>query len=304
MKNSTKWILIISGILLFIGFWMTVFVLILKSNFSPGETELVHGNGDKIAVVDLVGVIISSDETVRQIKKYRDDHSIRGILLHVDSPGGGVVASQEIYEEVRKTRESGKPVVVSMGALAASGGYYVSCGASRVVANRGTLTGSIGVISEFMRFDPLLKKIGIEATTIKSGKLKDAGSPFREMTKEDQAYFQRLMDGVHRQFIAVVEDERGFDHDSLLAIADGRVFTGEEAVEMGLVDTIGTYEDALQITADMANIVGEPTVVKERKRGLSLFDRVLGETKFEELLGLKDELLHQPLLQYRMPQGL
>ncbi len=304
MKQSTKWFLIITGVLLFVGFWMTMFILILKSGFAPGDTEVVRGTGDKIALVEITGTILSSDETVRQLKKYREDRSIRGILLRVESPGGGVVASQEIYEEVRKTRESGKTVVVSMGSLAASGGYYVSCGASRIVANRGTLTGSIGVISEFFRVDPLLSKLGIEANIIKSGKLKDAGSPFREMTPVDKAYYQNLMDGVHRQFIAVVENERGLDHDSLLAIADGRVFTGEEAVEIGLIDTIGTFEDALSIAGELAGIRGEPTLIKERKRGLTLFERLLGETKIEDFLGLKEEFLHRPLLQYRMPQGL
>lgn len=289
---------------MFVGFWMTMFILILKSGFAPGDTEVVRGTGDKIALVEITGTILSSDETVRQLKKYREDRSIRGILLRVESPGGGVVASQEIYEEVRKTRESGKTVVVSMGSLAASGGYYVSCGASRIVANRGTLTGSIGVISEFFRVDPLLSKLGIEANIIKSGKLKDAGSPFREMTPVDKAYYQNLMDGVHRQFIAVVENERGLDHDSLLAIADGRVFTGEEAVEIGLIDTIGTFEDALSIAGELAGIRGEPTLIKERKRGLTLFERLLGETKIEDFLGLKEEFLHRPLLQYRMPQGL
>jgi len=303
MKQSTKWFLIISGILVFIGFWMTIFILILKAGFSSGETEVIRGNSGRIALVEISGPIYSSDETVRQLKKYRDDNSIKAILLRVESPGGGVVASQEIYEEVCKTRESGKPMVVSMGALAASGGYYVSCGASKIVANKGTLTGSIGVISEFLRVDPLLTKLGIEANTIKSGKLKDAGSPFREMTTVDRAYFQNLMDVVHRQFIAAVENERSIDHDSLVAIADGRVFTGEEALDLGLVDTLGTFEDALSIAASLAGIEGEPTLVKERRRGLTLMDRLLGETKIEELFGLKDELLNRPVLEYRMPRG-
>ncbi len=304
MKQSTKWFLIITGILLFIGFWMSIFFYLLVSNLSDRETEVVKGGGEKIAVVDLVGTILSSGETVRQFKKYRTDRSIKAILFRIDSPGGGVVASQEIYEEVRKTRDAGKPVVVSMGSLGASGGYYVSCGATKIVANRGTLTGSIGVISQFLRFDPLLEKIGIEANTIRSGKLKDAGSPFREMTPGDRAYFQRLMDDVHGQFIAAVEQERKIDHDSLLALADGRVFTGEEALALGLIDTLGTYEDAIGVAATLANIRGEPTIVKERRRGLSLFERLFGETKFPDLFGLKEELLNQPILQYKIPQGL
>lgn len=304
MKKSTKWFLIIAGILLFVGFWMSLFFYLLYNSFSDRETEVVSGGGDKIAVVDLTGTILTSEETVRQFKKYRGDRSIKAILFRVDSPGGGVVASQEIYEEVKKTRDAGKPVVVSMGSLGASGGYYVSCGANRIVANRGTLTGSIGVISQFLRFDPLLEKIGIEANTIKSGRMKDAGNPFREMTPGDRAYFQSLMDDVHRQFITVVEQERQLDHDSLLALADGRVFTGEQAVELGLVDTIGTYEDAVGIAAKLASIRGEPTIVKERKRGLTLFERLFGETKIPDFLGLKDEVLNQPILQYKIPQGL
>ena len=211
MSNSTKQFLIIVSILLVIGVGIVGFLVFIASAVTGGTSashEVVIGSGDKIAVVELNGVITSSKEIVRQIKKYRKDRSIRAILLHVDSPGGGVVASHEMYDEVRKTREAGKPVIVSMGALAASGGYYVSCGATKIVANPGTLTGSIGVISEFMEIDTLLHKIGVTPNTIKSGKLKDAGSPMRPMTAEDKKYFQDLMDNVHRQFIAIVERER------------------------------------------------------------------------------------------------
>ena len=302
MKNSTKWFLIICGILIFIGLWGTLFIYVIFRTVSESETEVISGSGDRIAVVDLVGTILRSEETVRQLKRYREDHSIKGILFRVDSPGGGVVASQEIYDEVRKTRRSGKPVVVSMGALAASGGYYVSCGASRIVANPGTLTGSIGVISEFLTVDSLLHKIGVEATVIKSGRLKDAGSPFRQMTPPEKEYFQRLMDDVHTQFIAVVEKERRLPHDSVMAMADGRVFTGAEAVRIGLVDTLGTAEDAIEILSRLAHIRGEPTLVKERKYGQSLFERIFGETKIPDFLGLKEQILDQPLLQYKMPQ--
>src|SRR5258706_4745302 len=188
---------------------MSLLFVVFISSVVRDDVEIVSegGRGEKIAVVELTGVIVTSEEAVRQIKKYREDHSIKAILFRVDSPGGGVVASQEIYEEVRKTRDDGKPIVVSMGALAASGGYYVSCGASRIVANPGTLTGSIGVISQFMNVDTLLHKIGVTPNTITSGKLKDAGNPFRSMTAQDRAYFQGLMDNVHRQFIDVVEKE-------------------------------------------------------------------------------------------------
>jgi protease-4 len=184
-----------------------------------------------------------------------------------------------------------------MGALAASGGYYVSCGASRLVANRGTLTGSIGVISEFLQLKDALDKLGIGFKTIKSGKLKDAGSSSRAMTAEDEKYFQQLMDDVHRQFIAVVEDERGLAHREVVRIADGRVFTGEQAVEAGLVDTLGTYEDAVNITAELAGISGEPSIVKERKRR-SFWDTFFGDVE-ESISELKQELLERPVLSYR-----
>lgn len=304
MKQSTKWFLAILAVLLFVGFGLSAFLFVIFTSISGGEVEVVSGSGQKIALVELKGTILTSEETVSQLKKYRDDRSIKAILFRVDSPGGGVVASQEIYEEVRKTRDSGKPVVVSMGALAASGGYYVSCGANRIVANPGTVTGSIGVISQFLRFDPLMKKIGVESRTIKSGKFKDSGSPFREMSKDDNSYFQGLIDDIYKQFTAVVERERGMDHDSVVRYADGRVFTGVQALEIGLVDTLGTYEDAVDIAAHLAGIKGDPTIVRERKRGLSLFERVFGETKISDFLGLKDELLNQPVFQYRMSQGL
>ncbi len=303
MKRSTVWFLVILGILLLFAVTGSLFLLAVFTSVSEEETEVVSGSGDKIAVVDLTGTILQSDNVVRQIKKYREDRSIKGILLHVDSPGGGVVASQEIYEEVKRTRESSKPIVVSMGALAASGGYYVSCPANRIVANPGTLTGSIGVISQFMHFDPLMEKIGIGVNTIKSGKFKDAGNPYREMTPDDRAYFQGMMDEVHRQFIAVVEENRRLDHDTVVKYADGRVFTGEQAVALGLVDTIGSYEDAVRITAGLAGIHGEPSIVKEKKRRQTLLDFLFGDVKVDDLIGVKDKLLNQPILQYRMAQA-
>lgn len=284
---------------------MTFLFFAFLTNLSSDREETVTtGFGDKIAIVELKGEILNSEEIVRQFKKYRDDHSVKGILFRVDSPGGGVVASQEIYHEVKKTRDAGKPVVVSMGALAASGGYYVSCGANKIVANAGTLTGSIGVISQFMEVDTLLRKIGVGFTTIKSGKFKDVGNPYRGMTADDQKYFQQLMDDVHRQFISVVEKERRLDHDTVLAYADGRVFTGEQAVSIGLVDTVGTYEDALHITAHLAGIHGEPAVMREHERARSLFDTIFGETKIPDLFGMNEKLLNQSILQYRMMNGL
>lgn len=297
MSKSTKWFLIIFGSLAVCGLGFFLFLYLIAGSIGDRTEVVTTGHGGKIAVVELRGVITSSENIVRQLKKYRENSSIKGILLRVDSPGGGVVASQEIYEEVKKTRDDGKPIVVSMGALAASGGYYVSCGASRLVANRGTLTGSIGVISEFLQLKEALDKLGVGVKTIKSGKLKDAGSYARKMTEDDERYFQGIMDDVHRQFISVVESERHLEHDLVVKIADGRVFTGEQAVENGLVDTLGTLEDAIKITAELAGISGEPSIVKERKTR-SLWDAVFNDMD-ETLTDLKNELLEKPALSYR-----
>ena len=298
MSKSTKWFLVILGIVLVTGLLITVVFVSMIGNLGGGGTETVTtGSGDKIGVVELQGVITSSEDFVRQVKKFREQSSIRAILIRIDSPGGGVVASQEMYEEVRKTRESGKPVVVSMGSLAASGGYYVACGASRLVANRGTLTGSIGVISEFLQMHELLGKVGVDIKTIKAGALKDAGSSSRPMTEKDQKYFQALMDDVQRQFITVVADERGFDSAYASELADGRVFTGEQAVVAGLVDTIGTYEDAIQITAEIAGIDGEPSLVREKKRRTWL-ESMTGDVT-EQVRAATQEMLSWPVMSFR-----
>ena len=300
MSNSTKWFLIILAVLGLIGAAFVLLFVAVFSDHGDATETVVSGSGEKIAVVELKGTIVSSEEIVRQLKRHRENRSVKAILLRIDSPGGGVVASQEMYEEVKKTRDSGKPVVVSMGSLAASGGYYVACGASRIVANRGTLTGSIGVIAEFLQLQQALGKLGVEVRTIKAGKLKDAGSPVRPMTGADEQYFQGLMDDVHRQFIGVVESERKLRHEELVPLADGRVFTGEQALSLHLVDTLGTYEDAVKIAAGLAGITGEPALLRERRRQ-SFFQSLWGETG-EALRDIKQELLERPVLSFRFSQ--
>jgi protease-4 len=297
MSKSTKWFLVILGILALIGISFTIF-LSPFSSFTTRSTEtVVTGSGDRIGLVELKGVISSSEEFNRQVKKYREDRSIKALLIRIDSPGGGVVASQEMYEELRKVRDGGKPVVVSMGSLAASGGYYVACGGSRLVANKGTLTGSIGVISEFLQLREALDKLGVDVKIVKSGKLKDAGAPTRPMTEVDEKYFQSLMDEVHRQFIGVVREERKLPQEKVVALADGRVFTGEQAVKEKLVDTLGTFEESVAIAASMAGIKGEPSIVKERKR-VTFWNNMFGDVG-ETVKDLKQEILNRPVLSYR-----
>jgi protease-4 len=297
MTKSTKWFLGILGVLALLAIGFTVVIIALVSGSSDKTETVTVGSGDKVAVVDLKGVIASSDEVVRQMKKYRNNSSVRAIVLHIDSPGGGVVASQEMYEEVRAVRDGGKPVIVSMGSLAASGGYYVAVGGSYLVANRGTLTGSVGVISEFLQVKDALDKLGIGVKTIKAGKLKDAGSPMRAMNEDDQKYFQALMDDVHRQFIDVVVRERKMDVEKVRELADGRVFTGEQALQLGLVDTLGTFEDAVRIAAVKVGIKGEPAIVRERKRQM-WYESFFGDAG-ETLKDLKQELIDRPVLSYR-----
>jgi protease-4 len=295
MSTTTKWLIGLAAIFFLIfGFLtLTIFTWI----FSEPEEETVAAGSEKIALVELNEPIISSEDIVRQFKKYRENRSIKGIVFRVETPGGGVAASQEIYEEVKKTRDSGKPVVVSMGAVAASGGYYVSCGASRIVANPGTLTGSIGVIFQFLHFSELMKKLGIDESTFKSGKLKDSGSPFRKVTPEEQAYFQSLIADVYDQFVHVVAKERKLNLDYVKKFADGRVFTGRQAKQYGFVDTLGTFEDAVSITGKLAGIQGKPRVIKEYHRK-TMFDRIFGDAA-TDLTRLRDEIVHQPVIQYK-----
>ena len=227
--------------------------------------------GAKVGVVEITGVISNSREVIRGIKYFAEDGGVKAIVLRVDSPGGGVGASQEIYREVVKARDV-KTVVASFGGVAASGGYYVACGADKIVANPGTITGSIGVVMQFANLEELFKKIGYKGYVIKSGPHKDVGSPFREMKPEEKALLQEVIDTVHRQFVTAVAEGRKLPVEKVTAIADGRIFSGEQARALGLVDELGNLEDTIDIAAQMAGIKGKPVVIYPRKRKPSLFD--------------------------------
>ncbi len=229
--------------------------------------------GDKIAVVEVKGVISQSSGIIEELEQYAQDQGVKAILLRVDSPGGGVGPAQEIYREIIKIRPK-KKVVTSMGAVAASGGYYIACASDRIVANPGTITGSIGVIMQFSNLEELLKKIGVKGVVIKSGEHKDIGSPFREMTPEEKKIMQEVLDNVHQQFIKAVADGRKLDRSKVAEIADGRILTGEQAKQLGLVDEMGNLQDAIEITAKLAGIEGKPTVLYPKKR-TSIWDLLL-----------------------------
>lgn len=221
--------------------------------------------GDKIALIRVEGPILDSKKTIEELKDYVKDRAIKAIVIRVDSPGGGVVPSQEIYEEIKKATAA-KKVVISMGSLAASGGYYISSPASRIVANPGTTTGSIGVIMQMPNLKGFMDKLGIKSEVITSGKHKDIASPFRGIGKEERQILQSVMDDVHEQFISAVAEGRKMPVEAVRKIADGSVFSGKQALKIGLVDELGNLEDAIKAAAKMAGIKGEPNIVTKKER--------------------------------------
>jgi protease-4 len=247
-------------------------ILFLIGRYSGGKSSRLSF-GDKIAIVEIKGVISQSSWIIEELRQYLEDDGVKAIILRIDSPGGGVGPAQEIYREVMKIKLK-KKVVTSMGSVAASGGYYVACASDLIVANPGTITGSIGVIMQFSNFEELLKKIGIKGMVIKSGEHKDIGSPFREMTPEEKAIMQEVLNNVHQQFIQAVADGRKMDRSKVAQIADGRILTGEQAKNLGLVDQMGNLHDTIDITAKMVGIVGKPTVLYPKKR-LSIWELLM-----------------------------
>ena len=220
---------------------------------------------EKVAVVNIEGPIFQSKDTIDEIKGYIKNRGIKAIVLRIDSPGGGVVPSQEIYEEVRKAAAH-KKIVVSMGSVAASGGYYIAAAASRIVANPGTITGSIGVIMELPNIKGLMDKIGVKTEVIKSGRHKDLASVFRGIGTEERAILQGVMDEVHEQFIKAISQSRKIPMEDVRKIADGRIFSGSQGIKVGLVDELGDLEYAVKLAAKMAGIKGEPEVVSKKPR--------------------------------------
>ena len=222
---------------------------------------------ERVALIRIEGVILDAQATIGELKHYSENPLVKAIVLRIDSPGGGVVPSQEIHDAVKRVKnKSNKAVIASMGTVAASGGYYIAAATDRIIANPGTLTGSIGVIMEMANFEGLLKKIGVEGVVIKSGRFKDVGSPLRKMSDEERKLLQSVMDDVHHQFIQAVADGRSLELSDVEPLADGRIFTGRQAKEARLVDELGDLDDAIHIAADIAGMEGEPKVVEPRKR--------------------------------------
>ncbi len=262
-------VLVIIGVIaLFLGMTMIIVLTIFGS--SPGISF-----NEKIGVILIDGTISHSRQVTTQLVKLRKDDRIKAIILRINSPGGSVGPTQEIYREVRKTVRT-KTVVASMGEVAASGGYYIAAAADRIVANPGTVTGSIGVIMHFVRIEALLKKLGINLEVIKSGEFKDVGSPIRKLTERDWEIIEALLSDIQKQFVEGVAKGRALSVEKVQKIADGRIFSGARAKKLGLVDVLGNFQDAVELAKNMAHIEGDVTLVYPKKSRLELWDALLG----------------------------
>lgn len=292
MKRSTlAWILVVGAVLCGL-FFISLFAAMMMMS----ETDGFSGSGDKIAVIPVEGVIDDKmAKTVnRHLKQYANDSRVKAIILRIDSPGGGVSPSQEIYREIKRIKEEKKKkIVVSMGSVAASGGYYIACPADRIFANPGSVTGSIGVIAEWLNYKDLASWAKLKPVVFKSGEFKDTGSPTRDLTDREKQYFQGMIDELYTQFVGAVTDGRKgrgaagseINLERVRALSDGRVYTGESALKYGLIDGIGNYEDALKEAASMVGIKGEPQVVTPPKtrEGISILDLLMGATRWGSL---------------------
>ena len=230
--------------------------------------------GPKVAVIDITGIITKSDATIKLIHTYRDDPNVKAIVLRINSPGGSVAPVQEIHRELTKLD---KPLVASMAGSAASGGYYIACATDTIVANPGTLTGSIGVILQFTKLKGLYDKVGLEQQVIKSGQFKDAGSMFRDLSNEDKAVLQETVDDVYNQFVNAIHQSRNehLTRDEVVKLADGRIYSGNQALSHKLIDQIGNLQDAIGVAGKLGKIEGTPKILRKERRS-SLLEQLIG----------------------------
>ena len=261
---------------LLLGMFFTIFILL-----STAGKHFISG-GDEVAIVNIIGELYQSKSVINTLHQYEKRPGVKAIVIRIDSPGGSVTAAQEIYEEVNKIRMKGeKPVIASLGSVAASGGYYIACGAETIVANPGTITGSIGVVINIVNAEKLLDKIGVNIKTITSGEHKDIGSISRDLTSNDEKLLKEMIDNIQKQFLQVIEERRGLTSSELEHISDARILTGEQALKKRLVDELGNLDDAIDIAARKAEIKGEPRIIEEKKK-FSIFKFISGITKLKQ----------------------
>ncbi len=290
LRNSSpaRFVVFLTGLALF----AFLSVYLLTSLFGRDRENPVSLGGDKIGVVEIKGMILDSGHILKTLQRYVNDRNVKGILLRIDSPGGAVAPSQEIYGEIRKIHQEGKKkVVASFGNVAASGAYYVASAADQIISNPGSLTGSIGVIMEMTNIRKLLDKIGVDSYVIKSGEFKDIGNMTRPMTEREHRLIQGVIDDVYMQFVEDVARGRKMNVAKVKQIANGSIFSGRQALGLGLVDKLGSFQDAVDLLAGMSGIQGKPRLIYERKEGHSWLDYVAKGTLGKVLHLVKGEAL-------------
>ncbi len=290
--RSRVWLWVLVGGGAFFLFVLAVFTLVYVALHAGGRQAGMHAFGDKIGVVDLEGVILDPKDVVDQLRKFADDDSIKAIIVHVNSPGGGVAASEEIYREVKRVRDDKKKrIVASIETVGASGAYYVSAATNKIYADSGSIVGSIGVIAEWVNYGDLMRWAKLKPEVLKVGQFKDTGDPTRELTPAERQYMQGLIDNMYGQFVQAVADGRHAKVADIKSIADGRVWTGEQALSMHLIDEIGDFRTVVLDTAKSVNISGEPVLVHSERDRKSLLDLLFGDAS--QWLPTKEKLLDQ-----------
>jgi protease-4 len=293
-RRSRTWLWILIGGGAFFLFVLAVFTLIYLTLHASGSEAALDGFGDKIGVVDIQGVLLDPDAVVQQIKKFNKDDSIKAIILHVNSPGGGVAASEEMYREVKRIHDQKKkPIVASIETVGASGAYYVSSATDKIYADGGSVVGSIGVISEWVNYGDLMRWAKLKPEILKVGEFKDTGDPTRELTPAERAYLQGLIDNMYGQFVQAVSEGRHANVSDIKAIADGRVWTGQQALGLKLIDKIGDFQTAVDETAKSVGIHGEPTLVHLEQDRKTLLDLLFGD--ISPWLPSREKLLDQQI---------
>ncbi len=290
--RSRVWLWVLIGGGAFFLFVLAVFTLVYVALHAGGRQAGMHAFGDKIGVVDLEGVILDPNDVVDQLRRFADDDSIKAIIVHVNSPGGGVAASEEIYREVKRVRDDKKKrIVASIETVGASGAYYVSAATNKIYADSGSVVGSIGVIAEWVNYGDLMRWAKLKPEILKVGQFKDTGDPTRELTPAERQYMQGLIDNMYGQFVQAVADGRHAKVSDIKSIADGRVWTGEQALSMHLIDQIGDFRTVVLDTAKSVNISGEPVLVHSERDRKSLLDLLFGDAS--QWLPTKEKLLDQ-----------
>lgn len=271
-------------VVLFIGFFLVAIMFAALRDGDAGDLSL---SGDKVAIVPIEGEILDGRETLDLLEKYANNESVKAIVIRINSPGGAIAPSQEIYSAIRRTSaDTGKPIVASLDSVAASGGFYIAAACDSIVANPGSITGSIGVIMQWFDMKDLIRWAKLNPQTITSGALKDAGSPYRELTPAEREYFQGIVTQLHQQFVRDVAHGRSgkITHAEVARLADGRVFTGEEAVKLKLVDELGSLDDAVRSAGKLANISGKPVKIWPKRREGTLFELLTSSGEGEAIL--------------------